>query len=128
MEGLGDPRFWLDLVQWATTLAIGGYVWATGRQRATKQSIADARTHADEIREEAGQRLDRHAERLIKLEARLEHVPSNEAIESLNARLAELHGDFKQMTGWLEGVKGLLGTMQNSVQQLVENELRGRKP
>ena len=118
MEGITDARFWLDLAQWLTTLGIGAYVWVATRQRATRDQI-------ESVKSEAAERADRHAERLTKLEANMEHVPSRGAIDGLNQKLTQLHGDFQHMAGWLEGIKGLLSTLQGNVQQLVENELRG---
>lgn len=91
-------RFWFDVVQVAGTVAIGIYVWLANRQRVTTQSIRALEQDVDE-------RLDDHGTRLTRLEEEVRHLPTHDDIGGVFKRIDQIHGDLKELTGAMSGVK-----------------------
>lgn len=106
-----DARFWLDLVQFILTAAIGVYAWQVARQRALREATET-------------QLLD-HERRLTLIEEKARHMPSGDSINRLSERLGDLHGDLQRMVGEFTGWQHEMKSLRTSVQLLVDNELRG---
>lgn len=106
-------RFGLDVVQFLLWAALGLYVWASNRHRAT-------RDHIEKVRDAHDKRLDNHAERLTKAEEQLRHLPDSKTIQVLSDRLAELHGDFKGIKAELDGFRDLAGMLRRQLELMDE--------
>lgn len=70
-------------------------------------------------------RQDGHGERLTRVEAELEHLPTKEMVLQLGISLARMEGQMGEMNAKFDGVSLRVGGIGNAVEQLVENELRG---
>ena len=68
------------------------YVWLSNRNRVTNERISSMESHVDK-------RLDNHAERLARLEQKVESGPSHADIKRLHARIDEMAAGFARMTG-----------------------------
>lgn len=113
-----DARFWLDVVQWATTIGVGLYVWASSRHRAT-------RTQIDKLRDRHDSRLDNHGDRLTRAEEQLRHLPTSDALAELTGKVNELHGDMKALDAKFEGFKEM-GTMIRRQVEMMDSFLRNQ--
>jgi hypothetical protein len=112
---LSNARFWFDVIQVVWAIAVPVYVWYSNRQRATKEAIGrvEQKHDADVKRLEA--RLQEYADRALKLEQQIEHLPNND-------KLGEVHYRIDQLG---QGVKGMEGQMvqMNHTLQLIQGYL-----
>lgn len=79
-----DPKFWLDLLQWAIVLAVAGTTWLRKPGQAAIDGLASLRKHVDE------QHQDIHTTVAV-LRERMEHMPTDE-------ELAQLAGAVRAMS------------------------------
>lgn len=96
-----EVKIWIDLLQWATTAAVGVYVYAVNRHRVTNERIGALESHVDE-------RLDNHSDRLARLEQDARHAPSHEDLKRLHRRLDEVSGELREMKGEFQGARRTL--------------------
>lgn len=104
---------WVDLAQWAVTVAVGLYVWVTGRQRASQAQIAELAATTD-------RRLTTHGERLVRLEEQLRHLPDDVEIKALTAGVAGLQGDMKGLSAEMKGLSTVAKLMQRQIETMDE--------
>ncbi|MGE0256897.1 MAG: DUF2730 family protein [Alphaproteobacteria bacterium] len=67
-----------------------------------------------------------HAERLARAESELEHLPTREMVAALAQSLARLDGKVEAMDAKFDGIRDRVNGVAAAIDQLVENELRGR--
>ena len=102
--------YW-DVAQWVVTALVGLYAWITSRQRATQAEISELASATDK-------RLTTHAERLVKIEEQIRHLPEDSEIKELTANVAELHGDVKALAARFEGFVEVSGIMREQVKMM----------
>lgn len=103
---------WGSVASWAgvvTALAASLYaVWRSER-RHDEGAFAEWAAGIEE-------RFRKIEERQAELEADMRAMPSNAALDRLDERLDQLHGDFRELSGtvraWGENQKGLTETLQ----------------
>lgn len=111
-----DPRFWLDLAQWVTTLGIGVYVWLVNHNRATRKHIKDVdNKHADTIKS--------MGDRLIEVEGAVRHLPNARDSAEMGRAQERVEGAVKAVDEKVDGVTALVKSMQGQLAMLLENEL-----
>lgn len=111
-----DPRFWLDLAQWITTLGIGFYVWLANHNRATRKHIKEVdNKHAETIRQ--------LGDRLIEVEGMIRHLPSTREVAEIGSAQGRVEGMVKAVDEKVDGVASLVRSMQSQLAMLLENEL-----
>ena len=121
-----DARFWLDLAQWVTTLAIGVYVWLANHRRATRAHIktVDAK-HTDAIKG--------LGDRLILVEGTMQHFPTGGQFAELSMAQARAQGAIEAVDEKVKGIVEMMRSMESRLAMLTENELaegrasKGRK-
>jgi hypothetical protein len=95
--GFDAWRFWWDIAQFAVTAAVGFYVYISNRQRVTQERLVT-------LEREVDGRLDDHAERITKLEGRVEYLPT--------------HGDLQSIREGLSAQNALISGMAESLAAL----------
>lgn len=115
MQG-ADAKFWVDVLQWLTTVSVGVYVWLSNRHRATRAQI-------EKVRDSHESRLQNHSDRLTALEEHLRHMPDGQTIKELTSELQKLHGDFRELNAKFEGFKDVADIMRRQV-ELMDEYLR----
>jgi len=112
-------RFWWDIVQTAATLLVGAYVWFVNRDRVTNSRITALRSESDKRFTEMGKgldaRLDKHSERLVRVEAVCGHQPNHGDLSKVYDRINALSEKQGEMGA---GVANLQGEMQAILRQL----------
>ena len=112
-EGL---RVGFDVFQFVATCAVGLYAFVATKQRATRKRL-------EELRDDHGERLGCHAQRLTRLESELPHLPTSDAIAELSLRVAEQNGDLKALTAEVRGVKDVGDVLRRQV-ELIDSWLK----
>lgn len=100
-----DAKFWLDLFQWAFTVLIGWYAWATNRQRARQKDI-------DALRDSFGALSGR----VGQVESHIDHLPSKEDFMEIRLGLERVHGDVGKIEAALDHFKDMGGVMRRQVE------------
>lgn len=124
MDGLiVDAGSW---AQWASAgaaliaVAISGVSYVRG---ARKQEMQVAHDRITDVKErQAG-----HADRIARIEADMQHLPSKEQVGKMETQLAYLRGASDTMNAKVDAQGERTARIENSVSMLVENELRERK-
>lgn len=101
-------RLGFDIFQFVLTCSVALYAFVATRQRATRKRV-------EELGKDHGERLGCHAKRITRLETELPHLPTNEAINRLAERIADLHGDFKGLHAEVSGMKEMREMMQRQI-------------
>lgn len=104
--------YW-DVAQWVVTALVGLYAWITSRQRATQAQIGELAAATDK-------RLTTHAERIVRIEEQMRHLPEDSEIKGLTDRVAEIHGDLKAVSAELKGLNNVTKIMQRQVEIMDE--------
>jgi uncharacterized coiled-coil protein SlyX len=91
--GVDQIQFSFNNVQWIVTVVVGIYTWYVGRQSASAKEVIGLR------------------ERIIRLEADMKQMPSQEAMSTLNDRLAKVDAE-------LDATNRLLETMAQSLNRV----------
>ncbi|MDH4120466.1 MAG: DUF2730 domain-containing protein [Deltaproteobacteria bacterium] len=86
-ENFSEYRFWLDLAQWAATLAIGWGAWQTAQHRI-------GREHLEELEQ-----------RLARMETEIGHIPNQTNLRELAVRIETVHGELKRIGGEMKGMR-----------------------
>jgi hypothetical protein len=109
-EGINysGAKFWLDLLQVVFTALIGLYVWLS---KPTKQNKL-----ATEQLKEILVAQDR---RLGELELKLQFIPDQDEFHALDKKVSE-------MVGKVDSVHGRMRSIDQKLDLLIENELRGK--
>ncbi|MGE4501968.1 MAG: hypothetical protein AB7D03_03760 [Thiomicrospira sp.] len=88
-------RFWMGVANFAGTVMLGVYLFITQRSRVNTERI-------DKLENHVITSIDRHDERLTRLEERYQHAPSHEdfkrVYDLLNAQakqIDQIAGEFK---------------------------------
>lgn len=131
--------FWLNVGHLVITAAIGVYVWWANREKVTAGKFARlekqvgeriTRGELEEFKTEQKERLGRHrkemvdmANRLIRIESDICHLPGQQAIENLGNRITALHGSLSEFSGKLQGVHRAVDLIN---QFLIEKGLSGQ--
>lgn len=85
-------RFWFDVLQLAGYVALGIYVWLSSRNRVTNARIGELEVDVDA-------RLDRHGDRLTRLEVHAGAAPTHDDLKRLHQRLDIMNGELQGMRG-----------------------------
>ena len=97
MNDYDEWKFYLDLLQFLGTIALGIYVWFSNRQRVTTGRIE---TLSNETKKE----LIDHELRIVSLESDMKHMPTNGDIKGLSERMDALNQSLSTAAGRLEGI------------------------
>lgn len=100
MEG----KFWLDVVQWVVTLGLAFTVWL-------RKPGTDAGLAVHKLKDDMDTRLSAHSQRLIEIEAHMEHMATSEA-------LMQLEGTVKQVVERTAGIDERLKTMRDTLARI----------
>lgn len=92
-----DLRAWLPAIQFVMTTVVGIYAFVADRHRAHRDQLDALR--ADHERRSAALERD-----VGRLEERVRHVPTAEAVAQLTADLRELKGDLRGVSERLQGL------------------------
>lgn len=96
-----ETKFWFTVAQWITTVLLWLYVWNVNRNRVTDTRIR-------ELEQNMGDKLDRHADRIARLEQDVRHAPSHEDLKRLHSRLDEVGGQVRELKGEFQGARHTL--------------------
>jgi len=107
---------WLGAASFLVAILTAAYTTVSSRAKASKDD-ADARTRAtkeqvDEVQDQID--LARHIQeaygnRLTALEERVRSMPTQQAMDGVNSKLGELHGDSQNMLGKLDSMEKQVG-------------------
>jgi len=86
-----DAKFWLDLAQWSTTIALAIYIYFSNRRKATTDSIVAL----DKVVSE--QQLS-NEKRLSHVESEISHLPTHNDLKNINNTLSSMEGSLKGLT------------------------------
>ncbi len=101
-------KFWLDFLQVAFTALIGLYVWLS---KPTKQNkLANAQLKDILLAQD---------KRLGELELKLQFIPDQDEFHALDKKVSEL-------VGKMDNVHGRMRSVDQKLDLLIENELRGK--
>ena len=109
-----DSRFYLDLVQWAVSLALAFTVWV-------RRPGQDAAKAVEALRADNDHRLQAHGHRLTEIEAHMEHMPTSE-------ELKELEGTVKEIAQRLAGMSDGMATVRTTLVRIESFLLNSRLP
>jgi hypothetical protein len=98
---------------------IGVGVWVLWSLRATFVSREDLEATQKEI----DGRINETKERMIRVEARLETVPTQDEINALTRQVSELRGDVSGIRAKMDGVADLVKQLQRQTNIIVEAHL-----
>lgn len=105
-----DPRFWLDLAQWAGIMVLAALSWLREPGQQATAAVKRLAQEHDAERQEIKLRLQ-------QLEERISHMPTDE-------ELAELKGDVSAIKARLEGFSDLLRRVEHQGNLIHEHLLR----
>ncbi|WP_027671291.1 DUF2730 family protein [Rheinheimera baltica] len=102
-----ELKFWFDVLQWLITIGLGLWVWISRAPRENKLAIAEleARLKKSEAEQE-------------KLQVRLEYLPTKEELHQMGKELSSLASKLDSSAGRMKAI-------ENKLDLLIENELRG---
>ena len=115
-------------------LLVSLFIYFSNRGRATRKET-DERISAveDEIKDEfkvVDQRLNSLDIRVNQASERIEHLPGHDEMNRVHDRVSEVKNSVSQISqnvagisASMDGIKMGIGTLQTTVQQLVDNEL-----
>lgn len=98
----------LGIVQWLITGIIGVYSWWVARNRATHQAIRAV-----------DERVTQTEQRILVVEGDMRHVPTQADLQTLSTRIEALHGDVKELSGVISGLRRAVDLMN---QHLIEHD------
>lgn len=105
-----ESKFLVDLAQTLVIAIIGALNWLHNRQRVTTDTINRLQTNIDE-------RLDRHTERLTRVEADMRNVPSH-------ADLAEIYREIRKMSDAMSGINVSVAAQASTLKALSDQVTR----
>jgi len=88
-----DNRFWLDFAQGAFSFLIGVYAWISRRHQATVDQIGSLESRMDRV------------------EIEIKHAPTKEDFRLLADRVGQVHGDLRELSGSMSGLKRAVDIM-----------------
>jgi peptidoglycan hydrolase CwlO-like protein len=112
-------KFWLDFLQVAFTALIGLYVWLskpTKQNKIATEQLKDTLAAQDR---RLGELLVAHDRRLGELELKLQFIPDQDEFHALDKKVSEL-------VGKMDNVHGRMRSVDQKLDLLIENELRGK--
>lgn len=86
-------KFWIDAAQLGGLCAIGIYTWWTNREKVTNRRFQD------------------HEDRIIVLEITAKNAPVCQHHGELAHRIEDIHGDLRELSGSVNGVKRAVDLM-----------------
>lgn len=137
-------RFWISVLQFLGTIAIGVYVWWSNREKVTakrfaalEREVAKRATDSDlkQAAKEAAdkiavvnanltkhqtERCGQHLNRTAALEVTVKGAPTHDD-------LGKVYELINKVGGAVESLKGTMGGINNNVNLLVEHHLKGGK-
>lgn len=118
MIDLGSLAQWASAAAAIVAVGISGLSFVRGARKAEMQVAHDRISAVKD--QQAG-----HAERLARVEAELQHLPTKEMVGNLQTSLAYLSGQIEAMNAKSDAQAERTARIESAVEQLVENELRG---
>lgn len=106
-------RLVLDVVQFVLWAVLGIYVWLSNRHRVTEDRITA-------LEDEVGKRLDRHGQRLSRVEEAMANAPNHGHIGEVYERLNAVHGQLQELIG-------TVGALTRQMQLINEHLLSKRR-
>lgn len=110
---LDEMKFGFTVVNSLLTTVIGIYVWISNRNRVTNERISSMERNVDD-------RLDIYADRLARLEQKVESGPSHDDIKRLHQRIDNIDSGLARLDGQFSGTK-------HTVDLIYEYLLKGNK-
>ncbi len=83
---------WIEILHASVTTVLAIFVWLLSRQHVTAERISQLEADIDE-------RLDKHGDRLTRLEVSAGAAPTHEDLKRLHQRLDSLNGELHNLTG-----------------------------
>lgn len=105
-----ESKFLVDLAQTVVIAIIGIMNWLHNRQRVTNDTINRLEQNIDE-------RLDRHTERLTRVEADMRNVPSHND-------LAEIYREMRKISETMAGINASVTALAATLKALDEQVAR----
>ena len=103
-----DPTFtWSNLLAMITlfvSVATAFYAWFSSR-----------RANVDDRFKAGSDRMDRHENRLVRVEQSLEVTPSREDIHKLELSMAQMNGTMTRIEAVMEGNQNIMTRLENIV-------------
>jgi hypothetical protein len=135
---------WLRAVDWivglgawaglGTAAIVGVVLWRmwpvfTPRREvdAVRRDIRDWRVRHAQDHAEMTARLDRGEARFVRLEGRIDGLPTHADLTALTTLVADLGGQCRELNGRLEGIGHATQRLERAVDMLTENELKGQR-
>jgi Protein of unknown function (DUF2730) len=98
--------FWWKILLTVINLGLGAYLFWERHDESIKKRL-------DKMDSEVDARLDNHASRVAKIEARMEVLPSHDNLGDLHDRINDVSSGMNTMTGELTGIKSTLSLIHN---------------
>jgi hypothetical protein len=115
-------RFWVDVFCIVSTI-IG--VISTVGWHLVRGSFVSHRVLADTL-EPMGEMIDKHGDRLLKLESDFEHMPDSSEFAELRDRMTRLEGVALNIQTQVTGVHELLERIERPLNVLIDGKLKDR--
>lgn len=96
--------FWWKVVITLINLGIGAYLFWERHNDGTRRRIDDLETDFDA-------RIDVHASRLAKVEARAENSPTHDDLAGIHEKINRVDTSISALSGEFAGVRNLLNTI-----------------
>jgi hypothetical protein len=105
---MDDWKFAFQVLHTLLTGGIGFYVYMTNKDKVTNKRISD-------LEQDLDGKLDRHAERIAKVETRADSAPTHGDLEKIHEKINSVNSCAHRMEGQLDGVKNLVQVMHESL-------------
>lgn len=114
---LTEAKFWLDVVQWAVTVALAVSVWL-------RKPGTDAGKAVEALKQAVGERFDAHrelhaaemrrqGERITEIEAHMEHMPTSEELRVLEGTVKQIAERTQGMSDRMTGITATLNRIEH---------------
>ena len=88
-------RFYLDVVQWVSTVGLGIFVWMKNRTQANTNEVKEVKAGMGALEN-----------RVIKLETAIKAVPSHDDLGAVYERINDVAENVAELSGKMDGVRG----------------------
>ncbi|MDX9863093.1 MAG: DUF2730 family protein [Rhodospirillales bacterium] len=111
-------KFILELVALAGAFLAWFYAWQAARAKASRADV-------DRLRDEHGNRLTSHGERITRVEGRLEAMPTREDINKLHGRVTALGESVGKVASDVSAIGATVAAINRQVGLLTEHHMHG---
>lgn len=92
----------ISAANFVLTWGVALYMYLANKNKATNSRIG-------ELERDMGEKLEKHADRLARLEQDMHHAPTDEDIKRIHARIDDVVGVMRRLEGEFGGANRTLG-------------------